>query len=313
MSTQHAGVAYAGFEELRLADGELYNGIARTGDNGRTWTVVHREGRSPSPTLEGSWVEQRAIHPGPDIWFDAPYDITVSPVDPDIVYVTDLFRTYRTLDGGLHWTQVHSRQAGTNAWTSRGLDVTTNYGIHVDAHDRSRIFMSNTDMGLFRSEDGGRSWIPSSEGMPQNWRNTTYWVVFDPDESGLMWGSIQRDARSAAAKDVAFHGIRTNIAAAWASRTMAGTRGRRRHGLPLGAVTHILLDPASPRGHRTLYACLFGRGVFKSVDGGASWTQKNDGLPAHQPFAWRISGWRWGAPLSHPLAPQRGRPDWRRG
>ncbi len=287
MSTQHAGVAYAGFEELRLADGELYNGIARTGDNGRTWTVVHREGRSPSPTLEGSWVEQRAIHPGPDIWFDAPYDITVSPVDPDIVYVTDLFRTYRTLDGGLHWTQVHSRQAGTNAWISRGLDVTTNYGIHVDAHDRSRIFMSNTDMGLFRSEDGGQSWIPSSEGMPQNWRNTTYWVVFDPDESGLMWGAFSGTHDLPRPK-------------MWRSRDPDRYRGgvgishdgghswTAAPGLPLGAVTHILLDPASPRGHRTLYACLFGRGVFKSVDGGASWTQKNDGLPAHQPFAWRI-------------------------
>ena len=68
--------------------------------------------------------------------------------------------------------------------------MTTNYGIHVDPHDRSRIFMSNTDMGLFRSEDGGQSWIPSSEGMPQDWRNTTYWVVFDPDEPGLMWGAF---------------------------------------------------------------------------------------------------------------------------
>ena len=65
MSRQHAGVAYAGFEAVELPDGETYNGIARTDDNGRTWTVVHREGRTPSPTLEGSWVEQRATHPGP--------------------------------------------------------------------------------------------------------------------------------------------------------------------------------------------------------------------------------------------------------
>ena len=50
--------------------------------------------------------------PGPDIWFDAPYDIAVSPRDADIVYVTDLFRTYRTLDGGSTWTQVHSKTLG---------------------------------------------------------------------------------------------------------------------------------------------------------------------------------------------------------
>ena len=47
--------------------------------------------------------------PGPDIWFDAPYDLGVSPRDPDLVYVTDLFRTYRTSDGGGHWAQVHSK------------------------------------------------------------------------------------------------------------------------------------------------------------------------------------------------------------
>ena len=47
--------------------------------------------------------------PGPDIWFDAPYDLGVSPRDPDVAYVTDLFRTYRTLDGGGKWAQVHSK------------------------------------------------------------------------------------------------------------------------------------------------------------------------------------------------------------
>ena len=52
--------------------------------------------------------------PGPDIWFDAPYDIGVSPRNPDIAYVTDLFRTYRTLDGGGKWTQVHSKTCSTS-------------------------------------------------------------------------------------------------------------------------------------------------------------------------------------------------------
>jgi hypothetical protein len=54
------------------------------------------------------------------------------------------------------------------------------------------------------------------------------------------------------------------------------------------AVTHVLLDPASPIGSRTLYACGFGRGVFKSVDNGMSWTLKNVGVEKEQPFAWRL-------------------------
>ena len=164
-SQSRGAVAYVGFEGLRLEAGAagLYNGVARTDDGGRTWRIVHRESNQPSPAMSGSWLEERAVMPGPDIWFDAPYDIAVSPRNVDIVYVTDLFRAYRTLDGGSTWTQVHSKtlgpstvpNAGSNRWTTRGLDVTNAYGVHVDPLDSSRIFISYTDIGLFRSEDGG--------------------------------------------------------------------------------------------------------------------------------------------------------------
>jgi hypothetical protein len=60
-------------------------------------------------------------------------------------------------------------------------------------------------------------------------------------------------------------------------------------GMPETPVTHILLDPASPVGSRTLYACGFGRGVYKSVDNGKSWKLKIDGIEKRQPFAWRIT------------------------
>src|SRR5205807_159396 len=59
-------------------------------------------------------------------------------------------------------------------------------------------------------------------------------------------------------------------------------------GMPETAATHILVDPASPAGNRTLYACGFGKGVFKSTDGGKTWTLKNVGIEKRQPFAWRI-------------------------
>jgi len=58
------------------------------------------------------------------------------------------------------------------------------------------------------------------------------------------------------------------------------------------AITHVLVDPRSPKGRRTLYATAFGRGVYKSTDNGASWALANNGLaadPRNQPFAWRIT------------------------
>jgi photosystem II stability/assembly factor-like uncharacterized protein len=54
------------------------------------------------------------------------------------------------------------------------------------------------------------------------------------------------------------------------------------------AMTHILIDPSSNKERRTIYACAFGKGVYKSVDGGKSWIQKNKGIDGKEPFAWRI-------------------------
>jgi photosystem II stability/assembly factor-like uncharacterized protein len=54
------------------------------------------------------------------------------------------------------------------------------------------------------------------------------------------------------------------------------------------AATHILLDPTSPVDARVLYVTGFGRGVYKSVDGGRNWTLKNKGITQKEPFAWRI-------------------------
>lgn len=289
LSPRSPSIAYVGFEGVQggTAPGEHWNGVARTDDGGRSWRLVHREGRAPSPTMDGSWVEERAVQPGPDIWFDAPYDLTVSPTDPDIVYVTDLFRTYRTLDGGAHWAQVHSRRAAEHAWTTTGLDVTTNYGVHVDPHDLRRLFLSNTDIGLFRSQDGGQSWIPSSAGMPQDWRNTTYWVTFDPDDPQLAWGAFSGTHDLPRPKMWRRRDPETFRGGVGISRDGGRTWAPAR-GLPLGAVTHVLVDPASPAGRRTVYACVFGRGVYKSADGGVTWSARNEGLRWRQPFAWRI-------------------------
>ena len=53
-----------------------------------------------------------------------------------------------------------------------------------------RVFITYTDIGLFRSEDGGATWTGSSRGVPTRWRNTTYWVAFDPEVKGRVWGAF---------------------------------------------------------------------------------------------------------------------------
>jgi photosystem II stability/assembly factor-like uncharacterized protein len=290
-SATHAEVAYLGFERLALGDGraQLYNGIAKTTDGGRTWQIVKKESNSAAPNSTPAWMEQRMPEDTIDIWFAAPYDIGAAPGDPDVCFATDLFRTCRTTDGGKTWETITSVQVGRNAWKTRGLDVTTCYGVHFDPFDRDRMYVSYTDAGLFRSEDGGRSWINSIEGIPERWRNTTYWVVSDPEVEGLMWGAFA-DTHDLPRPKMWRHRDPGSYCGGVATSIDGGQTWVPTHaGMGQSAITHILLDPTSPVGERTLYTCGFGKGVWKSADNGKSWELKRAGLKGHEPFAWRLA------------------------
>ncbi len=287
-------VAYVGLRGVVLAGrGEKpFNGIAKTTDGGQSWSVVHAESDQPSANLTGSWIEARSAEDGHSVWFDSPYDLAVAPNDPEVAYATDLFRTYRTVDGGKAWNQVNSESRGEDRWTTRGLDVTTTYGVQFDPHDLKRVFIPYTDIGLFRSEDGGGTWTGSSTGVPTRWRNTTYWLAFDPEVKGLVWGGFSGThdlprpkmwRRTDPARFRGGVGVSTDGGRHWSVSNQ---------GMEESAITHVLLDPKSPKGSRTLYATAFGRGVYKSTDNGRSWALRNHGLrpdPRNQPFAWRLT------------------------
>ncbi|MCC6445665.1 MAG: hypothetical protein IT210_19700 [Armatimonadetes bacterium] len=290
-AAQDAACAYVSFRGLRLGEGpeNLYNGIAKTTDGGKSWAIAHRESNRASSNLEGSWVEGRAPDGWANIWFDAPVSLGVAPTDGNICYASDCFRTYRTFDGGTTWRQANSASMGDDRWATTGLDVTTCYGVHFDPFDPNRIFISYTDCGLFRSEDGGLSWTGATVGIPNRWRNTTYWIEFDPKVKGLIWGAFGHNHDLPRPKmwrdqDPARYqggvGVSTDGGQSWALSSW---------GMEETAVTHVLLDPASPVGSRTLYACGFGRGVYKSTDNGKTWALKNKGIEKKQPFAWRIT------------------------
>ncbi len=290
-SEQHPEIAYVGFRGLQVGAGRenLFNGIARTADGGRTWKIVFKESDHAAANLSGTWVEERARQDNEDIWFDAPYSLGVAPSNPDVAYATDLFRTYRTLDGGTTWQEVNSRRVDDDRWISRGLDVTTNYGVQFDPFDSRHIYMDNTDMGLFQSADGGQSWRSTSDGVPEHWRNTTYWLAFDPAERGLVWGAFSGTHDLPRPKMWRNRSPRSFTGGVAVSTDGGDHWQPSNTGLPDDSITHILLDPSSPAHSRTLYACAFGRGVYKSTDNGRSWTAKNDGIAGQEPFAWRIT------------------------
>ncbi len=283
-SARHPATAYLSYNRLNM-QGADWMGVAKTQDAGRTWKLVWKENKSAAANIHDAWITPR-FGPG---WPENPLMLGVADQNSDLCYGTDLGRTMRTADGGANWTAVYSRAVSPGAWTTTGLDVTTSYGIHFDPFDANREFITYTDIGLFRSEDGGRSWVSSTNGVPREWLNTTYWVAFDPDVKGRMWSANSYTHDLPRPKMWRHNSTQNYRGGICRSDDGGRTWVKSNAGMQEAAITHVLLDPASPSAHRVLYAAAFGRGVYKSVNGGKTWVLKNNGITQAEPFAWRLA------------------------
>ncbi len=283
-SMHHPETAYLSYGHLTLG-GKRWLGVARTRDMGRTWSLVWKEADTAAPNVHDAWISGQMG----TSWGENPLSLGVADQDPQLCYGTDFGRTMRTTDGGENWDGVYSRRVPGGDWTTTGLDVTTNYGVHFDPFDLKRRFITYTDIGLFRSEDAGRSWTRSVGGVPRAWTNTTYWVEFDPQVRGRMWGVMSYTHDLPRPK----MWRRTSVLSYKGGVCLSEDGGRTwqpsNSGMPETAPTHILLDPASPQNARVLYVAAFGRGVYKSSDGGRTWELKNNGITQKEPFAWRLA------------------------
>lgn len=283
-SLNHPEVAYVSYEGRRESAGGTH-GVVKTVDGGRTWRAVWKEAGAPAPNVHDSWITER-FGTG---WGEPGISVGVAPNDPKIAYRTDDGRTMRTRDGGLTWDAVYSKRLPDHTYATTGLDVTTNYGVFFDPFDPKRMFIAYTDIGLFASDNRGRSWTSATLGVPRRWLNTTYWITFDPAVKGRVWGVMSYVHDLPRPKMWRRTSPSTYDGGVCISDDGGRTWRASNQGMPPTAATHILLDPTSPIEARVLYVAGFGKGVFKSTDGGRSWTLKNDGLPGPEPFAWRLA------------------------
>jgi photosystem II stability/assembly factor-like uncharacterized protein len=287
-SLRHPETAYVSYRDLEEG-GLKYIGVAKTTDSGHTWKPVWKEDSSmagkPGANIHDAWITERF---GSD-WGENPLTMTVADQDPNLSYGTDLGRTMITTDGGVTWNAVYSKKIDEGGWTTTGLDVTNAYGYHFDPFDQNRQFISTTDIGLFRSEDGGKSWMSSTEGVPRDWTNTTYWIAFDPKVKGRAWSVNSWTHDLPRPKMWRHSGIAKYRGGVCISVDGGRTWSQSNDGMEPTAATHILMDPTSPVDARVLYVTGFGRGVYKSADGGKSWKLKNSGITQKEPFAWRIA------------------------
>ena len=278
-------VAYVSYNRLATKQGS-FMGVAKTSDAGKTWQLVWKEGESAGANIHDAWLTGR-FGPG---WGDNPRYLGVAPTNPNICYGTDDGRTMRTTDGGKTWAGVYSKKAPNGNWSTTGLDVTTCYGVHFDPFESKRVFITYTDIGLFVSEDGGSTWTSATaNGVPDNWTNTTYWMVFDRKVKGRCWAVFSSVHDLPRAKMWRGDDEVSDAGGVCVSDDGGRTWRVSNEGMPETDATHIILDETSPVDARVLYVAGFGTGVWKSADGGKSWALKNNGLKGTRPFAWRLA------------------------
>ncbi|MBC7326739.1 DUF4434 domain-containing protein [bacterium] len=155
-------------------------GIYRTTDGGKSWKRINQG--FPPP--------QRYSYSSPigAICFD--------PNNPDIVYAgvgrprqareggdgQGQGAIYRSDDGGLGWYRVDNNQLPPDAVVS---------DIEVKPGDSSVILVA-TNKGVFRSDDGGKNWKPSNQGLPHLFVQE---VAFAPSQPNRVYLTLLTTAR----------------------------------------------------------------------------------------------------------------------
>ena len=238
-SKSSPGIAYAGMGDTR--GGYLGSGVLKSTDEGRTWTRVSN-GTLPSP---GSIAK-----------------LEIDPANPNRVYVAQ-----------------YSRLAGSKI-TSGGLFVSTDGGINwnrvlagaprdvvIDPADSRVIYagLSRIDkdadpqLGLYRSTDSGSTWENLFSAQYDLTRRRDFRVAVSPADPRVIYayyGGFVGSSLDARLR------VSTDRGATWSDRNLATVDTAQ-----LGYNTYLATDP---RDALTLY--VGSRDLFRSTDGGESWT-----------------------------------------
>jgi photosystem II stability/assembly factor-like uncharacterized protein len=181
--------------------------------------------------------------------------LTMDPADPSTLYMggggwfDDAFGA-KTNNGGTSWAPLS---------VPMGMRVNT---LVVDGANSNTLYEGSW-AGLFKSPDGGTTWIDLALALSVNT------LALNPTNPNVLYAATQGS-----------YPVTTGFGGLFKSTDGGTTWNAINNGLSdlIDAscpITALVFDPADSN---ILYAGTAGYGVFKSIDGGASWTQFNDGL-----------------------------------
>lgn len=215
---------------------------------------------------------------------DVPYlQVTVDPTNPGTVFATSpVAGIFKSTDGGDRWS-----------WVGQGLTDPEVFDLVIAPGTSTTLFVGS-EGGVFVSHDGGGSWAASNSGMIGFFGLT---LVDDPATSGTLYAAgVGARAGVYKSTDRGDHWAEINeglpmpthvgslaISRSDPSRIWAGTEAfsgvfvsgdggaswhKSSSGLVEASVNDFAFDPANP----LLLFAGTSHGVYRSLDGGASWT-----------------------------------------
>jgi photosystem II stability/assembly factor-like uncharacterized protein len=128
----------------------------------------------------------------------APESFAFDPRSPEIVYVlTNGFsngtsHVFKTTDGGQHW---HATAARGSGW------VGGNEALTADPRHPGTLYAS-TKFAVYKTIDGGRSWLPSHRGLSTPPRSEAEWkgwviaLAVDPADTNIVYAGSDRVNKS---------------------------------------------------------------------------------------------------------------------
>ncbi len=205
-------------------------------------------GPKMTPADEGAW---RNLGPNVDI-----RSLAIDPTNPNIIYVGSRFGVFKTVDGG-------------ESWSAAGLGNLSVEALAVDFVNPNTVFAGTYAGGncfqtpLFKSTDGGETWSNQSTLVDCD----ISMIVMDPTSPNTLY----------AGSEVQY--VFTGGIILWKSVDGgAGWGGDRTGNIGLAHYGWVI-NPANPQ---TLYAPgdvydgfppnVIYSGLFKSTDGGATWS-----------------------------------------
>jgi photosystem II stability/assembly factor-like uncharacterized protein len=264
-SINHAAADPRDGSLLACTNNWVYGGaFHRSTDGGETWE--RSEGLAMPAgsglTLNATWhVEPGRASQPQRLWLG---------VDPGGLFRSD--------DAGATWEPVAGliEHPTRDRWEP-GAGGLCAHSITLDADDADRLWVGISAAGVFRTEDGGRSWTPANSGteacfFPEDRYpevgQCVHKVLAHPGRSGRLWQQNHCGVYRSDDGGESWERVDGN-------------------GLPSGFGFPVALDPADPdvafvvpeEGSDNRVTAKGRLGVYRTGDGGASWELVSDGLP----------------------------------